>query len=87
VSAPVDQREAFHAALPGLLAEDERVVVVLAAIGAGYVEVPEALAPRVVDLGIREQLLVSAAGGMALTGLRPLVHTFAPFLVERPFGR
>lgn len=81
----VDQREAFHAALPRLLAHDDRVVAVLAAIGAAHLDVPAHLAPRVIDVGIREQLLISTAGGLALTGWRPVVHTFAPFLLERPY--
>lgn len=38
-----------------------------------------------INLGIREQLLVSVAGGLALAGMRPVAHTFASFLVERPF--
>ncbi len=83
----LDQRERFYDVLPKLLADDERVVAVLAEVGAGYLD-PAAVAPvaeRVVNLGIREQLLVGVAGGLALAGQRPVVHTFAPFLVERPF--
>jgi transketolase len=81
------QRERFYALLPRLLADDPRAVAVLAEVGAGYLD-PSAVAPvadRVVNLGIREQLLVGVAGGLALAGQRPIVHTFAPFLVERPF--
>ncbi len=83
----VDQRERFYDLLPDLVAGDERLVAVLAEIGAGRLDLSDIgpAADRVVNVGIREQLLVSVAGGLALTGLRPIVHTFAPFLVERPF--
>ncbi|GHF78216.1 transketolase [Streptomyces thermodiastaticus] len=69
-----------------LLQEDPRVAVVLAEIGKdGFAEALRRYPDRVINVGIREQLLVGAAAGMALTGLRPVVHTFASFLVERPF--
>jgi len=82
-----DQRQRFYRLLPSLLADDERLVAVLADVGVGYLD-PVASVPvadRIVNVGIREQLLVSVAGGLALAGRRPVVHTFAPFLLERPF--
>lgn len=79
-------RERFIAATTRLLDEDPRAAVLLADISAaGFARAARRHPDRVINVGIREQLLVSAAGGMALTGLRPIVHTFASFLVERPF--
>ncbi|MGH3768760.1 MAG: transketolase family protein [Pseudonocardiaceae bacterium] len=85
--AAEDQRERFYRLVPELLREDTRLALVLAEIGVGYLD-PAATAPvadRVINVGIREQLMLGVAGGLALAGMRPIVHTFPPFLVERPF--
>lgn len=71
-----------------LLDENPRLAVVLADItvdrfmGTGaYQRHPR----RVVNVGIREQLMVNVAAGMALEGMRPIAHSFAPFLIERSY--
>ena len=74
-------RQRFYDLTAEALDADERVWAVIAAIGAG--ELPRH--PRLVDVGIREQLMIGVASGLALTGFRPIVHSFAPFAVERPF--
>jgi transketolase len=79
-------RQRFAAVTSGLLDDDPRLAVVLAAITVSDFDDARQRHPqRVINLGIREQLLVSVAGGLALAGLRPIAHTFASFLVERPF--
>lgn len=81
-------RERFSTVATELLGDDERIALVLADIGvARFVESgavrrhPE----RVINVGIREQLMIAVAAGLALEGMRPIVHSYAPFLVERPF--
>ncbi|UQA97655.1 transketolase family protein [Streptomyces halobius] len=79
-------RERFASVTSRLLDEDPRLAVVLAEIGKdGFTDAAQRHPERVVNVGIREQLLVGVGGGLALTGLRPIMHTFASFLVERPF--
>ncbi|RCG17776.1 transketolase [Sphaerisporangium album] len=79
-------RERFAEVMTELLGEDERLVLILADLSVGLFEKARLEHPdRCLNLGIREQLLISVAGGMALAGIRPVVHSFAPFLIERPF--
>jgi transketolase len=49
----------------------------------GIEAIKEQLPGRFIECGIAEQHMVSAAGGMALTGLLPVVHSFACFLSTR----
>jgi transketolase len=79
-------RETFAATVIEAMDRDPRVAVVLAAISAGMFRSTAIRHPgRVIDVGIREQAMIGVAGGLALTGMRPIVHSYAPFLVERPF--
>jgi transketolase len=82
-----DLRSRFYRLLPELLAEEPRAVAVFGEVGVGYLDEAGVapVADRVVNVGIREQLVIGVTGGLALTGLRPIAHTFGPFLVERPF--
>ncbi|WP_030262417.1 transketolase family protein [Streptomyces sp. NRRL B-24484] len=79
-------RERFAAVTTELLDHDPRLAVVLADIGADSFRPAAARHPdRVVNVGIREQLQIGVTAGLALTGLRPIAHTFASFLIERPW--
>ena len=74
-------RQRFYEFAREALDEDERVAVVTAQIGADAFGEH----PRHFDVGIREQLMIGVAAGLALEGYRPIAHSYTPFLVERPY--
>jgi transketolase len=79
-------RERFIATATQLLDQYPRLAVVLADISAAQFDCAANRHPhRVINVGIREQLLVGVTGGLALAGLRPIAYTFPSFLIERPF--
>jgi transketolase len=81
-----DPRVQFGRTASDLLDEDLSTMLVFAEISARFFSDAIRRNPdRVVNVGIREQLLVNVGAGLALTGLRPIVHTFGTFLVERAF--
>lgn len=79
-------RDTFIDTTTAILAEDPRTALVLADISAAaFVPAARRHPDRVLNVGIREQLMISAAGGLALTGLRPIAHSYATFLVDRAY--
>ena len=77
-------REAFVKQAAALVDSDLRTAVVIADISSdAFARAARAHPDRVLNVGIREQLMLSVAGGLALTGLRPIAHSYAPFVVER----
>ena len=81
-----DTRAQFARTTSDVLDEDLSTALVYAEISARFFgDAQRAHPDRVVNVGIREQLLVNVGAGLALTGMRPIVHTFGTFLVERAF--
>lgn len=81
-----DMRTAFIDTTTALLDEDPRTALVLADISASqFASAGHRHPDRVLNVGIREQLMIGVAGGLALTGLRPIAHSYATFLVDRAY--
>jgi len=67
-----------------ILSTDSNSVLLLGDIGVfGFRESFKNHPSRVYNIGILEQSTVSLAAGLSTIGLTPIVHTIAPFLVER----
>jgi len=81
-----DMRQRFIDTTTVLLDDDPRLALVLAEISAASFEAARRRHPdRVINVGIREQLMVGVASGLALCGFRPILHTIASFAVARPY--
>ncbi len=79
-------RDRFVRTTTALLDDDPRTALVLADISASLFQPAARAHPdRVLNVGIREQLMLGVAGGLALTGLRPFMHSYATFVVDRAY--
>ncbi len=81
-------RDAFIEATGRMLENNADSVVVLADIGISQFKeagLYDRFPDRFINCGIREQLMVGVAAGLAKEGFRPLLHSYTPFLLERPY--
>ena len=53
--------------------------------GFGFRELFSAFPERVRNIGILEQSTISLGAGLSMEGLIPVIHTIAPFIVERAY--
>lgn len=66
--------------------QDERLVVMVGDISHGILRPYAAACPRrYFNIGILEPTMMSMGAGLARVGLIPVLHTIAPFLIERSF--
>jgi transketolase len=76
---------AYSRSLVAHAEQDPRIVALDAdlVLDTGLIPFSERLPERFIECGIAEQDMVSQAGGLALSGLLPVVHSFACFLSTR----
>lgn len=86
INQPQRLVSAYSKALVKMAETNPRMVVLDAdlILDCGLIPFQERFPDRFFECGIAEQDMVSQAGGMALKGLLPLVHSFACFLSTRP---
>jgi transketolase len=77
-------RRQFVKTLEKIMAEDERIVLLLGDIGVyGFRHAFEKYPKRTINIGICEQSMISLSAGLAEENLIPVLHSIAPFIVER----
>lgn len=79
-------RQQFADTMLAVGQEDDRLVVLVGDISHGILQPYAKACPgRYYNVGILEPTIMSMGAGLARMGLYPVIHTIAPFLVERSF--
>ena len=79
-------RKQFVSTFESLIKKDKKLSLLLCDIGVfGFRNSIAKYPNRVMNIGILEQSTIGVAAGMSRSGLIPVIHTIAPFLVERAF--
>ena len=78
-------RRQFTKTLHELFKQDDRLVLLFGDVDWGFGPIADEFPNRVFNCGIAEQSMVSMSAGMALEGLRPVVTSLTPFVLERAF--
>lgn len=81
-----NMRQEFADTMLEVGTRDEELVVVVGDISHGILQsFAKACPERYFNIGILEPTMMSLGAGMAKVGLKPVLHTIAPFIIERSF--
>ena len=79
-------REVFAELVFKLGKKDKNLVVMVGDISHGILKkFREKFPERYYNIGICEPSMVNLAAGLSKVGLNPVIHTIAPFLIERSY--
>ena len=77
-------RKTFTSVATQIIKSNENSALLLGDIGVyGFKDVLNDFPNRALNVGILEQSMVSVGAGFASEGIIPIIHTIAPFIVER----
>jgi transketolase len=78
-------RREFGKTIVRLAKKDPRIVLLIADVFQEMQEFVDTFPKQFVNVGLCEQTMIGMAAGLAINGMRPVVYTLIPFLLERPF--
>lgn len=77
-------RKQFYKTLENVVSKDPNVIVLLGDIGVfGCRNIFKNFPNQIINVGVCEQTMISMAAGLSKDGFIPIVHTIAPFIIER----
>ena len=79
-------RTTFGNIVTQLTKKDKKIVVLVGDISHGlFSDLRKIAKERYFNIGINEQSMINIAAGLSIQGFNPIVHTIAPFLIDRNF--
>ena len=77
-------RKQFTKTISNIFKKNKKTVMLLGDIGVfAFRDLFKKYPKRIYNIGILEQSMISLAAGLSNEGLKPIVHTIAPFIVSR----
>ena len=77
-------RKQFAKTISEIIKKDKKTIMLLGDIGVfAFRDLFKKYPKRIYNIGILEQSMISLAAGLSNEGLKPIVHTIAPFIVSR----